>query len=290
MNAALRSELDRLISEATDSPFTTKSSRQAAGGCIHQSHLLIGDSGRYFVKINEASKANVFAAEADSLRAIRRAGVIACPAPIAEAHIAGHSALIMEALEFGRPGSDGWSEMGRQLAALHRVHAEQFGWHRDNYIGESPQSNAWTAKWADFFCEQRLAPQLKVAAGNGFRFQSTGALLDTARQLLGPHCPEPALCHGDLWSGNAGFLSDGSPVIYDPASYYGDRETDLAFSEFFGGFPGAFYTAYESVWPLPSGYEQRKSLYNLYHVLNHANLFGGGYASQAESMIRSLLK
>jgi fructosamine-3-kinase len=290
MKKALQSELDRLISEAKDAPFVTKSTRRAGGGCIHQSYLLMGDSDCYFVKINEASKADVFAAEADSLRAIHEAGVIACPAPIAEAHIAGHSALVMEALIFGSSGADGWSQMGRQLAALHRVRGEQFGWHRDNYIGESPQSNSRTANWADFFCEQRLLPQLQMAADRGLRFRSAEALLDAARRLLEPHRPEPALCHGDLWSGNASFLSDGTPVIYDPASYYGDRETDLAFSEFFGGFPPTFYSAYQSVWPLPGGYEQRKTLYNLYHVINHANLFGGSYASQAQTMIGVLLQ
>jgi fructosamine-3-kinase len=114
-------------------------------------------------------------------------------------------------------------------------------------------------------------------------------MLERVNILLAGHTPEPALLHGDLWSGNVGFLDNGSPVIYDPASYYGDRETDLAFSEFFGGFPDSFYRAYEMESPLPPGYAQRKTLYNLYHVLNHTNLFGGGYAVQAERMIECLL-
>jgi fructosamine-3-kinase len=180
--------------------------------------------------------------------------------------------------------------MGGQLAAMHRHTHQHFGWSGDNYIGANPQENTWHEDWGEFFCRQRIRPQLQMAHANGYKFQNEAALYEATKHMLSGHQPEPSLLHGDLWSGNAGFLDDGSPVVYDPACYYGDRETDLAFSEFFGGFPKTFYQAYQKAWPLAQGYEQRKILYNLYHVLNHANLFGGGYGAKAQGMIHSLIE
>jgi fructosamine-3-kinase len=174
--------------------------------------------------------------------------------------------ILLEQLELRRDGD--WAALARMLAKLHRTTGPRFGWHRDNWIGRSPQVNAWHDDWADFFVECRLRPQASKA----------GIALP-AFKLLKNHRPQPSLLHGDLWSGNAGFIEEG-PVLFDPAVYYGDREADLAMTELFGGFPARFYDAYNEAFPLPDGYEARKHLYNLYHLLNHLNIFGEGYLAQ----------
>jgi fructosamine-3-kinase len=143
----------------------------------------------------------------------------------------------------------------------------------------TPQQNSWCDDWAEFWRTRRMQPQLDLARRNGFDLEAT---FD-----LGNHRPQPSLLHGDLWSGNAGFTAQG-PVVFDPAVYYGDREADLAMTELFGGFPRQFYQAYNDAWPLEEGYQRRKPLYNLYHLLNHLNLFGGGYLGQVSAALRLL--
>ena len=166
--------------------------------------------------------------------------------------------------------------MGRMLAEAHRKRGPRFGWHRDNYIGTTPQQNGWCDDWAEFWRERRLRPQLALAQRSGF---DLGVV--EVDGILENHEPHPSLLHGDLWRGNAGFTSDG-PVVFDPAVYYGDREADLAMTELFGRFPPEFYAAYEKAYPLERGYELRKELYHLYHLLNHLNLFGAGYLEQVQ--------
>jgi fructosamine-3-kinase len=174
---------------------------------------------------------------------------------------------------------------------MHRATKQRFGWDRDNTIGSTPQHNAEHADWVTFWSEQRLGFQLDLAARNGYRgrLQKRGDLLRQQLGALLEHSPVASLLHGDLWGGNIAYAADGQPVIFDPACYYGDREADLAMTELFGGFGGTFRAAYEEAWPLSPGYPVRKQLYNLYHIVNHLNLFGGGYLSQAESMIDRLL-
>jgi fructosamine-3-kinase len=230
-----------------------------------------------FRKANEARFADAFAAEAQGLAALRAAGVRA-PEPLAFGVQAGEAYLLVEYLELRKDGD--WQALGRMLAAQHRRHGTRFGWARDNFIGATPQQNGWLADWPTFFTERRLAPQLRLALENGFRLEPGNVV-----ELLAQHRPQPSLLHGDLWSGNAGFLADGSPVLFDPAVYYGDREADLAMTELFGGFPKAFYAAYEAAYPLEPGYALRKHLYNLYHLLNHLNLFGGGYLGQVTATL-----
>ncbi len=178
----------------------------------------------------------------------------------------------LEELDLKRDGD--WAALGRMLATLHRQSGPRFGWHRDNWIGRSPQANAWADDWNEFWWTRRLEPQLRRA----------GLAADFLRNALRDHRPAPSLLHGDLWSGNAGFIDEG-PVLFDPAVYYGDREADLAMTELFGGFAPDFYAAYKAAFPLDAGYEQRKPLYNLYHLLNHLNLFGGGYRAQVEATL-----
>lgn len=175
---------------------------------------------------------------------------------------------------------------------LHRVCARAFGWSRTNTIGPTPQCNAWMPDWAEFFVQQRLAPQLALAKRRGEDrelIDAGQALCDQVPVLFSSYRPVPSLLHGDLWGGNWGVDRSQRPIVFDPAVYYGDRETDLAMTRLFGGFGPAFYTAYQAAWPLDPAAGTRRTLYNLYHVLNHAHLFGGGYAAQALAMMRTLL-
>lgn len=184
------------------------------------------------------------------------------------------------------------ARMGEALARLHAVSAPTFGLERDNAIGATPQPNAQSDDWAAFWRDRRLAFQLELAAANGYggRLQDRGRkLLEAVPAFFGSYRPRPSLLHGDLWGGNRAMLADGTPVIYDPAVYYGDRECDLAMTRLFGGFGPRFYAAYDQAWPPDAGRAARQDLYNLYHVLNHLNLFGGGYRAQAESMVERLL-
>ena len=252
----------------------------AAGGCIHDCYRVsIGGTAR-FLKTNSMQHEDAFAAEADGLQALRSAGLRA-PAALKHGIAAGRAYLLLEHLELESTGD--FAALGRMLAGAHRKAGPRFGWHRDNYIGATPQANGWKDDWAQFWLERRLQPQLDLAKRNGFDLKTKPDL-----DLLKGHDPQPSLLHGDLWRGNAGFTPQG-PVVFDPAVYYGDREADLAMTELFGGFPPEFYDAYEAVFPLDRGYEKRKPLYNLYHLLNHLNLFGAGYLGQVRETLRLLL-
>ena len=261
----------------------------ASGGCIHRSYILEGSRQKFFAKINSSSQSDNFAAEADGLAALASAGA-RVPAPLCQGSTAKEAFLILEYLELRAAGD--YAALGHMLAALHALRQEEYGWRRDNYIGSTRQSNFRSRNWADFWKRMRLAPQLELATANhlGRTLLEKGERLAVSLpELFAGHAPKPALLHGDLWRGNAGFLGDGTPVLFDPAVYCGDREADLAMTELFGGYPQAFYSAYRERAPVDPGYSVRKTLYNLYHVLNHANLFGGGYAAQAERMIEQLL-
>ena len=211
-------------------------------------------------------------AEVDGLRAL--GAVVRVPRILEH----GTDFIVLEKLDLKRNGD--WAAMARMLAQLHRSYGERFGWHRDNWIGLSSQFNKWTDDWAEFFAEQRLKPQIEMAKRYAIE-------LPDVRKLLGDRKPKPSLLHGDLWAGNAGFIADG-PVFFDPAVYYGDREADLAMTELFGGFPTEFYSSYQKEFPLKEGYERRKHLYNLYHLLNHLNIFGGSYLGQVQATLELL--
>jgi fructosamine-3-kinase len=230
---------------------------------------------RGFLKQGAPERADAFAAEADGLEALR--SYIRVPRVLERGVKGGKAFILLERLALTRSGD--YAAMGRVLAALHRRTGPRFGWHRDNYIGLTPQENGWCDDWAEFWRERRIRPQLERA----------GLSVDLAQldELLEGHQPQPSLLHGDLWSGNAGFTGEG-PVVFDPAVHYGDREADLAMTELFGGFPKEFYRAYDEAYPLAEGYEKRKHLYNLYHLLNHLNLFGSGYLGQVKATLRLL--
>ncbi|MFC1567740.1 fructosamine kinase family protein [Pseudomonadota bacterium] len=264
-----------------------------SGGSINSAYRIETESNNsFFVKLNRELLLPMFEAEAEGLQELRRPSAIRVPEPICCGAGQGYSWIVTEFITFGRGNTHTQELFGRQFAEIHRQTADRFGWHRDNTIGSTPQINRWDDGWIDFYRDHRLGFQLELAALNGFTgsLQAKGERLtaDLDRFFASYH-PVPSLLHGDLWGGNQAADGDGNPVIFDPAVYYGDREADLAMTGLFGGFSNAFYDAYNEVWPLDDGYAVRKTLYNLYHILNHANLFGGGYAMQAETMIDQLL-
>lgn len=286
------SALAAAVGAATGQHFSVDSERPVSGGCINRAFRIEGGGREYFVKLNEPRAAEMFAAEAEALQALRSTESVRVPAPICHGRTNAFSYLVMEYLELGRERAESAERLGTRLAQLHRHTGRHHGWHRDNTIGSTPQPNTPDEDWLGFWRERRLGHQLHLAAGRGFggALQGKGErLMDALPQLLSGHRPPPSLLHGDLWSGNYGALRDGTPVIFDPASYYGDRETDLAMTELFGGFSARFYSAYRAHYPVDDGYPLRRTLYNLYHVLNHAHLFGGGYAAQAGQMMDELL-
>lgn len=277
------------IGSATGRAFNPQRPRPMGGGCINATTILLDGTRGYFVKTNGVERLEMFEAEAAGLAELAAAGALRVPETICWGQTGTHSYLVLELLELGGPARG--ATAGQQLAALHRTSAETFGWSRDNFIGSTPQANRPSRDWVCFWRDQRLGPQLALAARNGHArgLQASGDRLLADLDALLTHQPHPALLHGDLWGGNLGYLADGQPVIYDPAVYYGDPEADLAMTELFGGFGPDFYAAYREAWPLDPGYRVRKPLYNLYHVLNHLNLFGAGYLGQARDMIDRLL-
>jgi len=280
------------IAAATGRRLQAEPGRLAAGGgggqCLHWPC----DDGDLFVKLAPAARLDMLEAEAAGLEALRSAKAVRVPAVQGVGLAAGQAFLALEWIELRAGSSQAGSALGRQLARLHRCIAPRHGWHRDNTIGATPQRNAWCDDWPRFFAVQRLGVQLDLAerAGHGGRWLERGRrLCGQLDVLLDGHRPQASLLHGDLWGGNWAADAAGEPVIFDPAVYHGDRETDLAMTRLFGGFGRAFHEAYESEWPLEPGAERRVALYNLYHVLNHLNLFGGGYRAQAEATIERLL-
>lgn len=278
------------ISQIAGEPFAVIRQREVGGGCINAAWVVEGADAAYFVKTNGAAHAVMFEAEAAGLVQLRSADAIRVPTPLCYGVAGGKAYLVLEYIELGGHGSQ--QALGQALARLHRVSAPRFGWYRNNTIGSTPQINEQKDDWPRFWGEMRLAPQLDRASRRGAPAGLVSAverLISDAPAFFRGYSPAPSLVHGDLWGGNYGFDPAGRPVLFDPAVYYGDRETDLAMTELFGGFSSAFYDAYQAAWPLDAGYRARRDLYNLYHILNHFNLFGGGYGAQAQRMAERLL-
>ena len=282
-------EIAQHISQVTGTEFSVNSRRSVSGGCINQGYAVTDGNCTYFVKFNSASQVAMFEAEALGLKQMLATATIRVPKPICWGTAAASAYLVLEWLEIARGNNQSWQEMGRQLAAMHSHSSSKgFGWDINNTIGSTPQINSWMADWAEFYTQHRLGYQFQLANRQGGHFPQQEKLLAAVPQLLA-HQPQPSLVHGDLWGGNAAFTDSGEPVIFDPATYFGDREVDIAMTELFGGFPAAFKSGYNEVFPLSPGYEKRKILYNLYYILNHFNLFGGSYESQANRTIAQIL-
>ncbi len=285
-------EIENQIEQATQLPFKVKSAQSKSGGSINSAYKLQGDEISYFVKLNRGALLPMFEAELEGLEEMAESQTIRVPRGIACGTYDGESFLILEHIDLGSGGSESDRLLGLQLAQLHRTKKKYFGWRRDNTIGSTPQVNNASGNWIEFWRDHRIGFQLQLAERNGFgsKIQKSGErLCDSLDAFFSSHQPEPSLLHGDLWAGNAAVDDLGQPVIFDPACYYGDREADLAMTELFGGFGADFYAAYDEAYPLDPGYKTRKKLYNLYHILNHANLFGGGYLGQAERITEGLL-
>jgi fructosamine-3-kinase len=288
------------------------------GGSIGQAFRLRTERGDYLLKLDGRGLPGFAAAEARGLallaatRAVRVPAVLAyhdaestaderppaslgnTPRPVAGRGSSGvgTSFILLEWLA-APPQTDQAAVaevLGSQLAALHRATAPAYGLDHDNYIGATPQPNGWMPSWLAFFRERRLGFQAQLARQNGHlrgeRAQRMEHLLDRLGEWIDDHTTQPALLHGDLWGGNFIVGPGGAPALVDPAAYHGDREADLAMTRLFGGFPASFYRAYESAWPLPAGWQDRVDLYNLYHLLNHLNLFGEGYGAQVDAVLR----
>jgi len=279
------------IQVATHRPFTVSKFSAIGGGSINEAYRLEGTDGTsYFLKVNASRNYPMLVAETAGLKAISATSTLRVPKPLAEGISGGKCYLVLEYLELSSNGNG--KLLGEQLAALHRSQSNSFGFTQDNFIGTTPQPNTWKDNWIDFWRDNRLGFQLRLAAQNGYgaQLQNPGEkLMDLLPNFFEGYNPQPSLLHGDLWSGNHAFQKDGAPTIFDPAAYYGDRECDIAMTELFGGFSADFYSAYFASYPMDAGYAVRKNLYNLYHILNHANLFGGGYARQSEQMMQRLL-
>ena len=287
---ALRRAVERAVSAA---PGARWRSDGATGW--GEAWSLADGTRRWFVKSATDRYADMLACEADGLVALAATGTIRVPAVVACGREADVGWLALEWLDIR--GSGGSAKLARALALLHRApaargpHDERYGWHRDNWLGGTPQRNGWSDDWCAFFRDRRLAPQIALARSNGFGSLAREAerLVDALEVLLTGHDPVPSLVHGDLWSGNAGMLPSGEPVVFDPAVYIGDREVDLAMTALFGGFDADFYAAYDAVFAPPAGHAMRRDLYDFYHLLNHVNLFGAGYLPRSERTLTRLL-
>ncbi|MCK9396401.1 MAG: fructosamine kinase family protein [Methylobacter sp.] len=283
----------QLIESATLQPFKLFKVTALTGGDINAAYRLQTENLSFFVKLNSPDRLAMFEAEALGLQALAQARTIRVPKLIACGKTADHAFLALEYIALNNLNPRSEQLLGQQLAKLHKQKQAYFGWRCDNTIGSTVQVNGRHTDWVTFWQEQRLGHQLTLAAAKGYgsRLQTLGEkLCANLEPLFSGYRPQPALVHGDLWRGNVAADEQGNPVIYDPACYFGDRETDLAMTELFGGFSPAFYQAYQAVYPLTPGYASRKTLYNLYHILNHLNLFGRSYQHQAENMILALLK
>jgi len=278
------------ITEATSQPFAIQHYSNVDGGCINASYQIQSETQSYFVKINSINKLSMFEAEAEGLTELTKADAVLVPQPICSGVVEHQSYIVMEYLNLVGRGSV--TEFAEKLVKQHRYTQSYFGWHRENTIGSTLQENTPNDNWLEFWNQQRLGFQLALAKQKG----ASKYLLDKGERIQADlsnffvgYEPVASLLHGDLWSGNYAFTDKAEPVIFDPATYYGDREADIAMTELFGGFSKEFYSHYHSLWPLDDGYKVRKTLYNLYHILNHFNMFGGGYESQAIGMCSTII-
>ena len=288
------SSIEEAVCDIAGASETITDRRSVSGGDINRAYILTLSSGqRIFIKNNPGRGQDFFRAEALGLAAIEATGTISVPKVYGIGVDSGGAFLCMEVLEAGPKVPDFWEVFAGELAAMHRADTTAFvtngryGFSGSNYIGSTPQKNNAHDSWITFFREERLLPQIELAKGyfsSGDR-KTIDRFLDRLDSLLVE--PEaPSLIHGDLWGGNFITGPDGKAWLIDPATYVGSAEADLAMTELFGGFSRAFYQAYREQGLLQPGYRDRKDIYNLYHLLNHLNLFGGGYLSSVMSIVR----
>ena len=251
-----------------------------------------GADGHYFIKIGSLNDLTLLMSEKIGLEALAVTRAIKVPKVIFVGETSTCSFLICEYLDLKKDNLFSGKILGKQLALLHQNSNDSFGLGEDNWIGLSPQKNYWNKNWVSFFKEKRLLPQFMWAFEHGYRSsleEEAERLMEALPLFFDEYKPQPSLLHGDLWSGNWGTINNSTPVVFDPAIYYGDREADLAMTKLFGGFPQVFYDAYNYQWALDYGFKVRQNLYNLYHLLNHLTLFGEAYLSQTIDVFEQLL-
>lgn len=287
-DAAIRAKLgDLLTAKVLDAP-----AARVEGGCINQCFRYQTSKGSVFVKIASDEVFGMFEAEAVGLQELQAVQAVRVPVVLGVAKVENQALLALEWIDLKSTTSTSDAKFGAQLAQLHRTKKPLYGFKRGNFIGSTPQANLWSRDWLHFWRTHRFDVQLDLAVRNGADgpFMERAALLSALMDgFFTSYIPEASLLHGDLWSGNCAADARGAPVMFDPAVYYGDRECDLAMTRLFGGFSDEFYSAYQREWPMDDGWPQRVELYNLYHVLNHHNLFGGVYLAKAEAMVEKLL-
>lgn len=298
MDPGLVSAVEDAIAWAVGGVVRLTDVRSLGGGCINAAAAITTSAGPFFVKWNARPLPHMFAREAEGLARLAESGApLRIPRPVAHRPVDGDvpGFLVTELLEPGRRGSDFDVRLGEGLAAMHRAgpsadEGARYGFPHDNYCGSTPQPNGWMTRWVDFYRERRLGHQLRLAVeGPGVPSGDRRAyerMLERLDDLLADDDARPALIHGDLWSGNLHVAPDGQPALIDPAAYFGHREAELGMMALFGGFSPRVWAAYEAAWPLAPGWRDRLPLYELYHVMNHYNLFGGGYGAQAFRIAR----
>jgi fructosamine-3-kinase len=276
------------ISKSLKKEFICDDIREVSSGHSHKAFKITDGRMRFFVKINQKIHLLNFKAERESLEHLQKAKLFTIPKVVCYGIVGEHAFLVLEYLTLTEGNAENWYQFGQMLAQQHKNHTQNmYGWQEDNYIGLSPQPNQWQKKWSHFFAEQRIGFMLQLLAEKGHHLADIDKVVGVVNNLLTGHCPVSSMLHGDLWTGNTGFHKD-KPTIYDPALYYGDRETDIAMTELFARLPSAFYQGYQETWPLDLGYEYRKPIYQLYHVLNHALIFGGQYLQSAQATLKNM--
>ncbi len=265
-----------------------------SGGCISDAYkLTLKNGNKLFLKFNSGSSGDMFITEAHGLTELRKADAIRIP----EVYLYDSTFIVTELIETGKKSKNFFEDFGREFARLHNHTQINFGFYEDNYIGSNPQPNIPDKEenndWIKFYFNKRILFQYKLAEKNGYAAaelrKGIFELEDKIEEILKGSEEKPSVLHGDLWGGNYMIDENGSACLIDPAVYYGHREADLAMTKIFGGFDSRFYSAYNEALPLPAGYEYRENIYKLYHILNHLNLFGSGYYSQAVSLVKYYL-
>lgn len=289
----LSQNLNTQLAKQENPPIHIVSAHLLSGGDTHTAYQLHTTTQNYFLKLAPLHQRPILETEYHNLNALIQSNTLTCPTPYATGTYQENAWLLMEFIPLKQTGNE--TQRGKDLAFMHHQinHQPQpFGWFEDNFIGLNVQHNAWSNSWIQFYGQRRLLPQLELSQLKGAPnslYQSGLKLIEALPFWFQDYQPEASLLHGDLWAGNSAFNTQGNPIFFDPACYYGDRETDLAMSELFNGFSPEFYQGYHEIFPIDSGYQQRKPLYQLYHLLNHFNLFGGAYLQQAETLIQTLL-
>lgn len=289
--AYVQKEVEELLAYQTGRKTKIQKEAMIGGGSINNAAWIETNQGNYFVKWNHARRyPGMFQAEAKGLELLKGAESIKIPDVIGTGEKDDQAFIVQEYVSGSRRVPDFYRQFGQKLASLHKVHHESFGLDHDNYIGSLPQYNTFHTNWVEFFIHQRLEPQVNMARDQGAIRAEHGKEFERLYNKLDGFFPEepPALLHGDLWGGNHIVDEHGEPCLIDPAVYFGHRESDVAFTHMFGGFDRKFYEGYNQVYPLEDGFEERIDVYNLYPLMVHVNLFGGGYLASVESILKRM--